>query len=109
MRDEKKYLKDLVTELKLFFTLSLKEREVKALDLNDNWGFDIRDYSKIKDWQKKAAGISLSDNSKVSKETENIASSLMVLHHYIDDPKGYDVMIKSILEDAEKQLKKLGK
>jgi hypothetical protein len=108
MRDEKKALMDLIAELKRFLTLNLEEKKKEALVLND-WGFDCRDYSKFKDWQKKANNIPQEDNSKISLETEDIFSSLTVLHHYADDPEGHDEMIKSILEDAEEHLKVLEK
>jgi hypothetical protein len=104
MRNEKKYLEDLVAELKKFFTLEMEEREKAAMNLNDNWQFDTRDYSKMKDWQKKASNIKQEDNSKISKETEDIVSSLLVLHHYADDPQTHDEMIAQILKDTEERL-----
>lgn len=109
MRDEKKFLKDLIAELRRFFTLKPEEREKAALNLNDNWYMDCRDYSKMKDWQKKACNINLEDNSKISKETEDIVSSLTILHHYADNPEAYDDMIAQILKDAEDRLSVLKK
>ncbi len=94
-RNEREFLRDLIAELKRFFTLKPEEREKVAIDLNYNWGFDCRDYSKFKDWQKEANNIPLEDNSKISKETENISSSLMVLHHYSEDKKNIYLVQKA--------------
>jgi hypothetical protein len=108
MRDEIKALKDLIEKLKRFLTLNLEEKKKEALIINDI-GFDCRDYSQFKDWQKKANNIPQEDNSKISTETEDIFSSLTVLHHYADNPESHDDLIRDILEDAEKHLIKLEK
>lgn len=108
MRDEQKALMDLIEKLKRFLTLDLEQKKKEALILND-WGFDCRDYSKFKDWQKKASNIPREDNSKISQETEDIFSSLTVLHHYAENPESHDDLIREILADAEKHLIKLEK
>ena len=42
-------------------------------------------------------------------ETTHIASSLITLHHYSDNPSGYVGLLRDILEDAESRLKLLDK
>jgi len=86
MKDEKEYVEKLIAELKRFFTLELEEREKAAFDLNDNWRADCKGLAEI------------------SEETEDIVSSLQVLHHYMDDPTEHDYMIQQILLDLEERL-----
>jgi hypothetical protein len=84
IKSEKKYVEDLIKELKNFFKLKPEEREDAANKLNDNWGPGRKNYAELSD------------------KTENIASTLLVLHHYSEDPKGHDKMIKEVLNDLEK-------
>jgi len=90
-KNEKQYLIELAEELKRFLGLELEEKEKVAFDLNDNW-------------QCKCRGC-----PEVSKKTEDIVSTLLVMHHYPEDPEEHDQMIKQILRDIRERLETLEK
>jgi hypothetical protein len=88
MKDEKKYLKDLIELLKLFLTLEgEEEKEELALELNAKW--------------------QIPEEDEVRSELRDISSSLALLENYALDPAVYDEIISQILVDATLLLKNL--
>jgi hypothetical protein len=88
MKNEKKYLKDLIELLKLFLTLEEEEeKEEMALELNVKW--------------------QIPEEDEVRGELRDISSSLALLENYALDPAVHDEIISQILVDAKLLLKNL--
>jgi hypothetical protein len=83
--NEKEYLKRLLKELRLF----LISPEDKKIELVENLSKDFHVDE---------------ENNDISDRTKEISSNLSVLTHYEEDPEGYLYLVKSLLEEVEKQL-----
>ena len=103
--NEINFFRDLIKELEKFFRTEDEKEKLQIAEKISRWGLDPRDYSKIPEWMKKAAGISLEDNSKCSKDAREIDGVLSILHHYEDNPKPHSEYLKEILQKAEKSVK----